>query len=36
MKILLGILAFIGLIALITIILFVWCALVLGKDDRDA
>lgn len=35
MKIILGILAFIGLISLATIMLFVICALALGKDDRD-
>lgn len=35
MKILLGILAFIGLISLITIVLFVICALMIGKDDID-
>lgn len=35
MKILLGILAFIGLISLITIVLFVICALMIGKDDTD-
>lgn len=35
MKIILGMLAFIGLISLATIMLFVICSLTLRKDDRD-
>lgn len=35
MKILLGLLAFIGLVSLIVIVLFVICALIIGKDDID-
>lgn len=35
MKILLGLLVFIGLLSLATIMSFVICALALGKDDRN-